>query len=49
MAFDNLSEKLQNIFKSLKGKGRLTETDVIAALKEVKMALLEADGNFKVV
>ena len=49
MAFDNLSEKLQNIFKSLKGKGRLTETDVKAALKEVKMALLEADVNFKVV
>ena len=49
MAFDNLSEKLQNIFKSLKGKGRLTEADVKAALKEVKMALLEADVNFKVV
>ena len=49
MAFDNLSEKLQNIFKNLKGKGRLTETDVKAALKEVKMALLEADVNFKVV
>lgn len=49
MAFDNLSEKLQNIFKSLKGKGRLTEADVKNALKEVKMALLEADVNFKVV
>lgn len=49
MAFDNLSEKLQNIFKSLRGKGRLTEADVKAALKEVKMALLEADVNFKVV
>jgi len=49
MAFDNLSEKLQNIFKSLKGKGRLTEADVKTALKEVKMALLEADVNFKVV
>ena len=49
MAFDNLSDKLQNIFKSLKGKGRLTEADVKAALKEVKMALLEADVNFKVV
>ena len=49
MAFDNLSEKLQNIFKSLKGKGRLSEADVKAALKEVKMALLEADVNFKVV
>ncbi len=49
MAFDNLSDKLQNIFKSLKGKGRLTEADVKAALKEVKMALLEADVNFRVV
>lgn len=49
MAFDNLSEKLQNIFKNLKGKGRLSEADVKAALKEVKMALLEADVNFKVV
>lgn len=49
MAFDNLSEKLQNIFKNLKGKGRLSEADVKVALKEVKMALLEADVNFKVV
>ncbi len=49
MAFDGLSEKLQNIFKNLRGKGRLTEADVKAALKEVKMALLEADVNFKVV
>ena len=49
MAFDSLSEKLQNVFKSLRGKGRLTEADVKAALKEVKMALLEADVNFKVV
>ena len=49
MAFDNLSEKLQNIFKNLRGKGRLSEADVKAALKEVKMALLEADVNFKVV
>ena len=49
MAFDNLSEKLQNIFKNLKGKGRLSEADVKTALKEVKMALLEADVNFKVV
>ncbi len=49
MAFENLSDKLQNIFKGLKGKGRLTEADVKAALKEVKMALLEADVNFKVV
>lgn len=49
MAFENLSDKLQNIFKNLKGKGRLSEADVKAALKEVKMALLEADVNFKVV
>ncbi len=49
MAFDNLSEKLQNIFKSLRGKGRLSEADVKTAMKEVKMALLEADVNFKVV
>lgn len=49
MAFDNLSDKLQNIFKNLRGKGRLTEADVKAALKEVKLALLEADVNFKVV
>lgn len=49
MAFDNLSEKLQNIFKNLRGKGRLSEADVKAALKEVKLALLEADVNFKVV
>ena len=49
MAFENLSEKLQNVFKNLRGKGRLTEADVDAAMKEVKMALLEADVNFKVV
>lgn len=49
MAFESLSDKLQNIFKSLRGKGRLTEADVKAALKEVKMALLEADVNFRVV
>ena len=49
MAFENLSTKLQNIFKNLRGKGRLSEADVKAALKEVKMALLEADVNFKVV
>ena len=48
MAFD-LTEKLQNVFKNLRSKGRLTEEDVTAALKEVKMALLEADVNFKVV
>ncbi len=49
MAFDSLSEKLQNVFKNLRGKGRLSEADVATALKEVKMALLEADVNFKVV
>lgn len=49
MAFDSLSEKLQNVFRSLRSKGRLTEDDVKTALKEVKLALLEADVNFKVV
>ena len=49
MAFDSLSEKLQNVFKKLRGKGRLTEDDVKSALREVKMALLEADVNFRVV
>ena len=49
MAFESLSDKLQNVFKKLRGKGRLTEADVKAALKEVKMALLEADVNYKVV
>ncbi|MBS5398796.1 MAG: signal recognition particle protein [Lachnospiraceae bacterium] len=49
MAFDSLTEKLQNVFRSLRSKGRLTEDDVKAALREVKMALLEADVNFKVV
>ena len=49
MAFESLSDKLQNIFKNLRGKGRLTEADVKTALKEVKLALLEADVSFKVV
>lgn len=49
MAFESLSEKLQNVFKNLRSKGRLTEADVKTALKEVKLALLEADVNFKVV
>ena len=49
MACDSLSDKLQNVFKTLRGKGRLTEDDVKIALREVKMALLEADVNFKVV
>ena len=49
MAFESLTEKLQNVFKKLRSKGRLTEADVKSALKEVKMALLEADVSFKVV
>ena len=49
MAFESLTDKLQNVFKKLRSKGRLTEEDVKVALKEVKMALLEADVNFKVV
>ncbi|MDE6362802.1 MAG: signal recognition particle protein [Lachnospiraceae bacterium] len=49
MAFESLTDKLQNVFKNLRSKGRLTEADVKSALKEVKMALLEADVNFKVV
>lgn len=49
MAFEGLTDKLQNIFKNLRGKGRLSEEDVKLALKEVRMALLEADVNFKVV
>ncbi|MDE5716499.1 MAG: signal recognition particle protein [Lachnospiraceae bacterium] len=49
MAFESLTDKLQNVFKNLRSKGRLTEEDVKTALKEVKMALLEADVNFKVV
>ncbi|MDE6642417.1 MAG: signal recognition particle protein [Acetatifactor sp.] len=49
MAFESLTDKLQRVFKNLRSKGRLTEADVKAALKEVKMALLEADVNFKVV
>ena len=49
MAFESLTDKLQNAFKNLKSKGRLTEDDVKLALKEVKMALLEADVSFKVV
>lgn len=49
VAFESLTDKLQNVFKNLRGKGRLTEEDVKAALKEVRMALLEADVNFRVV
>ena len=49
MAFEGLSEKLQNVFSGLKGKGSLTEADIDTAMREVKLALLEADVNFKVV
>ncbi len=49
MAFENLSTKLQDVFKQLKSKGKLTEKDVKAAMREVKLALLEADVNFKIV
>ena len=49
MAFDSLSSKLQSVFKQLKGKGKLTEKDVKEAMREVKLALLEADVNFKIV
>ncbi len=49
MAFESLTDKLQNVFKNLRSKGRLTENDVKAAMKEVRMALLEADVNFRVV
>ena len=49
MAFDNLMEKLQGTFKALRGKGKVSEADVKAAMREVRLALLEADVNFKVV
>ena len=49
MAFESLTDKLQNVFKGLRSKGRLTEDDVKTALREVKVALLEADVNFRVV
>ena len=49
MAFESLTDKLQNVFKNLRSKGRLTEADVKEAMKEVKRALLEADVNFRVV
>ena len=49
MAFEGLSEKLQGVFKNLKGKGSLSEKDINDAMREVKLALLEADVNFKVV
>ena len=49
MAFENLSSKLQDVFKQLRGRGKLSEADVKAAMREVKLALLEADVNFKIV
>jgi len=49
MAFENLSNKLQDVFKQLRGKGKLTEKDVKDAMREVRLALLEADVNFKIV
>ena len=49
MAFEGLTDKLQNAFRKLSGKGKLSETDVKAAMREVRMALLEADVNFTVV
>ena len=47
--FETLSEKLEGIFKKLKGRGFLKEEDIVSALREIKIALLEADVNFKVV
>ena len=47
--FENLAEKLEGIFKKLKGRGVLNEESVNAALREIRIALLEADVNFKVV
>ncbi|MCA1561296.1 MAG: signal recognition particle receptor subunit alpha, partial [Acidobacteria bacterium] len=47
--FESLSDRLQGVFRSLRGEGRLTEQTVEAALREIRMALLEADVNFKVV
>ncbi len=49
MAFDNLTEKLQNAFKKLRGKGKITQADLKEGMREIKFALLEADVNFKVV
>ena len=49
MAFEGLTEKLNNAFKKLRGKGRLTEADVKESMREIRMALLEADVSYKVV
>ena len=48
MAFESLSDKLASVFKKLRGKGKLTEQDIKDAMREVRMALLEADVNYKV-
>ena len=48
MAFESLSERLNGVFKKLRGKGKLSEADIKAAMREVRMALLEADVNYKV-
>ena len=49
MVFEGLSERLQDTFRKLKGKGKLSEDDVNRAMREVRLALLEADVNFKIV
>ena len=49
MAFESLADRLQDVFKKLRGKGKLSEQDVNDAMREVRMALLEADVNYKVV
>ncbi|HHY05373.1 MAG TPA: signal recognition particle protein, partial [Clostridia bacterium] len=49
MAFENIAERLQGVFKNLRGKGKLTEKDVREAMREVRLALLEADVNYRVV
>ena len=49
MAFESLGDKLQGVFKKLRGKGKLTESDIKEAMREIKLALLEADVNFKIV
>lgn len=48
MAFEGLTEKISSAFKHLRSKGRLTESDIKEAMREIRMALLEADVNFKV-
>ena len=48
MAFESLTERLNGVFKKLRGKGKLTEADITSAMRDIRMALLEADVNFKV-